>query len=122
MFRGLKSLLAGIVAGTAIGVLFSPKKGKEFRKDIKKEINGGGIGLGAVKETLTEMGKDIGSSCKECYQDISKSDEFKKGKEKFKKAVDENVSKSTQEKAKSAYNKAKEVAKSAIERVKKLGK
>ena len=37
MFKGLKALLAGILAGTALGVLFAPKKGDEIRKNIKKE-------------------------------------------------------------------------------------
>ena len=40
MFRLIKSLLAGLVAGTALGVLFSPDKGAKIRKDLKKELDG----------------------------------------------------------------------------------
>ncbi|MBI5754086.1 YtxH domain-containing protein [Candidatus Peregrinibacteria bacterium] len=70
MFKTLKGLLAGLIAGTAVGMLFSPKKGSEIRKDFKKEFKGGGIGLSTAKNTLGDMGKDIGSTVKEGYDKI----------------------------------------------------
>ncbi len=70
MFKSLKGLLAGLIAGTAVGMLFSPKKGSEIRKDFQKEFKGGGVGLNTAKHTLTHMGKDIGETCKEGYESI----------------------------------------------------
>ncbi|MFH1218243.1 MAG: YtxH domain-containing protein [Candidatus Peregrinibacteria bacterium] len=121
MFRGLKALIAGVVAGTALGILFSPKNGKDFRKKVKDEVEKGGTGLGTIKDTLKEMGKDIGGTCKECYEDISKSEELHKAannaKEELKKAYRKNVPLETRKKLKKDYNKAKTKAKKAIQKV-----
>lgn len=70
MFKSLKGLLAGLIAGTAVGMLFSPKKGSEIRKDFKKEFKEGGVGLNTAKSTLTNMGKDIGETVKDGYDKI----------------------------------------------------
>jgi gas vesicle protein len=70
MFKTLKGIVAGLIAGTAVGLLFSPKKGSDIRKDFKKEIKEGGVGLNTAKDTLTHMGKDIGDTCKEGYENI----------------------------------------------------
>lgn len=85
MFKTLKGLLAGLVAGTAVGLLFSPKKGSEIRKDFKKEIKGGGVGLNTAKSTLTGMGKDIGETVKEGYDKIPE-DKKKEAAQVMKKA------------------------------------
>ncbi|MEK7085405.1 MAG: YtxH domain-containing protein [Patescibacteria group bacterium] len=91
MFRSLKGLLAGLIAGTALGVLFSPKKGSEIRKNIKKEVKGGGTGLHTVKDTLVEMSKDIGGTSKDIYENIPEERKeqalstLKKAKQKAKK-------------------------------------
>ena len=76
MFRGLKSLLAGLIAGTAIGILFAPKKGETIRKEFKKEIKEGGIGLNTVKNTLLGMGEDIGDT-------VKGTETFQKGEKSF---------------------------------------
>lgn len=102
MFRTLKSLITGIVAGTALGVLFAPKKGTEVRKSFKKEIKEGGYGLKTAKSTLTGMGKEIGES----YHEVKSSEGFKKGKDKIKKE------------AKVVFHKAKAAAKKAVAKVK----
>ena len=52
MFKGLKSLLAGLLGGAALGILFAPKKGEELRKDIKNEVDSGGSGMNTVKNTV----------------------------------------------------------------------
>ena len=100
MFKGLKALVVGALAGTAVGILFAPKKGKQIRDNIKDELNTGGTGLSSVKDTLVEMGKEIGGTCKECYSEISQSEEYKEGKEKLKKYASQ-----AKEEAKKAYKK-----------------
>jgi gas vesicle protein len=87
MFRGLKSLVAGVVAGTALGMLFAPKKGEELRKNFKTEINKGGTGFETLKEAASKMGKDI----HEVVQDLADSECCKKGEKKLKKGTKEAV-------------------------------
>ena len=133
MFKGLKSLFAGILAGTALGILFSPKKGKHVRKDIKEEVDEGGTGLSSIKDTIVEMGKDIGETCKECYEEVTDSDEYKKGKKKLKKATSdakkeakklykEKVPAKTRKKIKDTVKKAKKTTKDTISKAKKTVK
>jgi len=98
MFKTVKGLLAGLVAGTAIGLLFAPKKGKDTRKQIKDELEKGGYGLDTLKETVNEMGKDMGDTGKEVYKD--------------------NVTADTKKKAKKAFSKVKSVVKEVIKKVK----
>ncbi len=125
MFKGLKALVAGLLAGVGLGILFSPKKGKDIRGDIKDEVDEGGTGLGAVKDTLVGMGKDIGDTCKECYEEVSDSDEYKKGKKKLgkyakkakkdaMKAYKSHVSAGTRKKIKNTAKKAEKTAKKVI--------
>lgn len=126
MFKGLKSLLTGILAGTAVGVLFSPKKGKELRQNFKKELKEGGTGLNTVKSTFKDMGKEIGD-----YVDhVKETEEFKKGKAKVKKyagiakkeakkIIKKNVSARTIKKAEKLVDDAKETVKRAVGKVKK---
>lgn len=83
MFKGLKTLLAGLIAGTVLGVLFAPKKGKELRKEFKKEIDKGGFGIDTLKETVSEMGKDMGESGEKVYHDVSKNESFKYAEREF---------------------------------------
>lgn len=97
MFKSLKGLVAGILAGTALGVLFAPKKGSDIRKEFKKEIKDGGVGLHTAKETLTDMSKDIGDTCKEGYENIPET----KKKEAMK------IVKKAEQKAKKVINKVK---------------
>lgn len=130
MFRGLKSLIAGILAGTALGVLFSPKKGSEIRKNFKNEIDKGGIGWETIKDTFANMGKDFGGTCKECYDDLMENEEFQKAASSVKKQakiakdhaenwIKENVAEKTIKKAKKDYGKVKRKVKRAVSKTKK---
>ncbi|MBL4693908.1 YtxH domain-containing protein [Candidatus Gracilibacteria bacterium] len=118
MFRGLKSLITGIVAGTALGVLFSPKKGEEIRRNIKKEMHDGGMGLDTIKDTFTEMGKDLGDAAKEGYEELSKTDGFKKV-EKALKNKTKNVKRKAKKIAKKQTAKAKKAVKKVAKKIKK---
>jgi len=128
MFKGLKSLLTGILAGTAVGILFSPKSGKDLRKKLKTEVDGGGTGLGTLKETLTTMGKEIGDTAKECYDEVTASEEFQEGKKKLKKsalkakaeikeAYKKNVTPKNKAKVKKAVKNAKKSVKKTVKKV-----
>lgn len=126
MFKGLKSLLTGILAGTAVGVLFSPKKGKELRQNFKKELKDGGTGLNTVKSTFKDMGKEIG----DYVEHVSETEEFKKGKAKVKKyagiakkeakkIIKKNVPARTIRKAEKLVTEAKETVKDVVKKAQK---
>lgn len=133
MFKGLKALLAGILAGTALGVLFAPDKGGETRKNIKKEVKEGGTGLSTIKKTLVEMSHDIGDSCRGTYGELNKHESFRKGVKKVKgyaakarkeaeNLIDDNVPAAKRKQASKAFKKATEVAKSVSSKAKKVVK
>lgn len=102
-----KSLIAGLLAGTALGILFSPDKGDKIRKDIKKEVDKGGTGLSTIFGVYKKMGKEIGETA-----------QVEKIKDYGKKLVKDNVPVKYQKQAKGAFQKAKSVAKKAVKRVK----
>ncbi len=130
MFKGLKTLLAGLAAGTALGLFFSPKKGEELRNNVKEELKEGGTGLKTLKETFSKWGQDLSETAKEYYDEVSESEEFQEGKAKATKAVKDAakkaVSPATKRKVKSAVKKATKkvntVKKKAIKAVKKATK
>lgn len=117
MFKGLKALFAGLLAGTAVGILFAPKKGAETRQKIKSEIKHGGTGLSAVKDTLEGVGKEISGTCKECAENESVKKYAGMAKKEAKELIDKNISKSTINKAKRTFGKAKKFTKDAIHKV-----
>ncbi|MFA5948028.1 MAG: YtxH domain-containing protein [Candidatus Gracilibacteria bacterium] len=127
MFKGLKALIAGIIAGTALGVLFAPGRGEETRKNFKKEIEEGGTGMKTIKKTATKMGEDMESAGKNIYSELSKNEDFKSAEKnikshaktvikKAKTAIDKNIPKRTQKKAKEAYSKAKQIIKKVADK------
>lgn len=113
MFKGIKSLFVGMLAGVGLGILFSPKKGTEIRKDLKDEVDKGGTGFSTIKDTFVKMGKDLGKSCKECYENKN----FQEGKKKTTKLIadtyNKNVPSKTRKEISKTFNKAKEVTKKA---------
>ncbi len=123
MFRLIKSLLAGLVAGTALGVLFSPDKGSKIRKDLKKELDEGGLGLETIKKTLAGLGEEISET--DAYQDAEEEVKKKvkkattKAKRKVVKTVKSKTTAAQRKKAKAVVSKAKSTAKKAAGRVKK---
>lgn len=108
MFKALKALIVGILAGTALGVLFSPKKGDEIRKNIKKEVKHGGTGLSTIVHTLSDMGKEIGESTKETYEEVSRTEAYRKAKAEAGKFVKSKISAKHRKKAAQVFNRAKE--------------
>lgn len=116
MFKALKALIAGLVAGTAVGILFAPKKGAETRSKIKSEIKHGGTGLGAVKETLEGVGKDLTGTCNECMEDKRVKKYTKMAKDGAKKLV-KKIPKKTLNKAKKTLNDAKKFTENAVHKV-----
>jgi len=115
MFKGLKALLTGIVAGTVVGVLFAPKKGKELRKDFKKDIEKGGFGVDTFKNAAKEMKDDMGETGQKVYGEVSKSEAYKYAEKEVKKhistakdLVKENVPSHTRKEIKKTFLKAKD--------------
>ncbi|PJC39368.1 hypothetical protein CO044_00225, partial [Candidatus Peregrinibacteria bacterium CG_4_9_14_0_2_um_filter_38_9] len=102
MFKALKALLAGLIAGTAIGILFAPKKGAETRGKIKSEMKKGGTGLSAVRETLEGIGKDLSGTCDECMEDKRVKKYTKMAKDEAKKLINK-IPKKTLTKAKKTF-------------------
>ena len=124
MFRGLRSLVAGLLAGTALGVLFSPEKGSKIRKSFKDELQKGGTGINTAKSTLKDMGIDIGDTAKDAYEDISETETYKAGKAKVgeyagkakkegKKIYKRNVPAKTRKKIKKTVSDAKKTVRKA---------
>ena len=91
-----------------MGVLFSPKKGDEIRKNIKKEVKKGGTGLSTIAGTLVDMGKEIGESAKDTYEEVSRTEAYKKAKTEAGKFVKSKISAKHRNRAKKAFNMAKE--------------
>jgi len=96
-----KSLLTGLIAGTAIGLFFAPKKGKQIRNGLKKDIKKGNYGLSFLKDIFVDMGKEMG----DCYTECVPEETAGKIKDKA-------------ESAKEMFNEKKEVLKSKVDELK----
>ncbi|MFA6917632.1 MAG: YtxH domain-containing protein [Candidatus Gracilibacteria bacterium] len=109
MFKAFKSLLAGLVAGTVVGVLFAPKKGQELRKEFKKELSKGGLGVETLKGAAAEIGKDIGGTdaYKQAHKELKKHAKTAKGVAMD--LMEENIPVHTRKQAKKTFLKAKDL-------------
>lgn len=133
MGKHRSGLFLGILAGTALGILFAPKKGKELRESIKKERRGGGYGLDSIKDGFVEMGKEVITTAKTAYESDEVQEQIGKargaaeemaeeGKKRAKKAV-KKVGRKAKTATKKATTKAKRKVKTTAKRVtKKAGK
>ncbi len=67
----LLSLLAGAVAGSAIGILFAPDKGSETRRKISEESNDLANNLKSKFNDLIDGAKEKFSSLKSETEDVA---------------------------------------------------
>lgn len=51
-----KGLFTGLLAGTAVGLFFAPKAGKDIRAGIQKERASGGTGLSELGKSASAVG------------------------------------------------------------------
>jgi len=129
MSKNHSGLFLGIIAGTAIGILFAPKKGKKLRELIKEEREEGGYGLESIKDGFIEMGKEVINTARTAYESDVVQEQIGKAKdvaedmsEEGKKRV-RKVAKKAKKRAKIATRKATVKAKKKVKTVaKKVGK
>jgi len=114
-------LLFGVLAGTVLGILFAPKKGKELREQIQKERDEGGLGTDALKEGFVGMGKDLAGTAKNVYESESVQDNLSKAKAKAKEYAEMGREKA-KEYADMGKDKMNKAAKDAVKHAKKFGK
>ena len=85
MGKSKLGLVLGLLAGTAVGVLFAPRKGKELRQKIRNEIKEGGFGQKTLSHDIKVMGEDIAGTAKEVYESEKVKEGIKSGVEIAKK-------------------------------------
>lgn len=105
-------LLFGLLAGTALGILFAPKKGRTLREKIRKELDEGGYGINAVKEGFVGMGKEVVDTAKEAYESEDVQEQIEIAREKAEELAEEGK-KRVKQVAKKAGRKAKTEVKKA---------
>lgn len=88
-------LFFGVIMGTILGVLFAPRKGKELRKDLKEEVQKGGLGTETLKKNLVAMGKEMAATAETVYQQPVIKKHVNEGKKRIYKFVDEAEKKLT---------------------------
>ena len=81
--KRIKALVAGLALGGLVGLLFAPKKGSEFRKELKKDFEKGNYGMNAFRDTFMDMGKDMSNFT----SDVAKHEEVQEYLVKGKKAA-----------------------------------
>lgn len=114
-------LFFGLLAGTALGILFAPKKGKQMRADIKRERTRGGYGVDAVKAGFLDMGKDILDTARTTYESDEVQEKLEDAKETAMEMA-EKGKKRIKKSAKQAGRKAKTQAKKTATKAAKTAK
>lgn len=118
MGKHRSGLLLGVIAGTALGILFAPKKGKEIRESIKKERKEGGYGIETLKDGFVAMGKEVMTTAKTAYESDAVQEQLDKAKEVAEEKFEEGK-KRAKKVAKKAGKKAKTATRKATARAKK---
>jgi gas vesicle protein len=118
MGKNRSGLLLGMIAGTALGILFAPKKGKTLRESIKKERIQGGYGLGAVKDGFIDMGKEVVSTAQEAYESDPVQEQLGKARVAAEEMAEEGKKRATKV-AKKAGRKAKTATKRTATKAKR---
>ncbi len=99
-------LFLGLLAGTALGILFAPKTGRTMRKNIKEERAEGGYGMGTIKEGFVGMGKEVYDTAREAYESEEVQEQIMTAREKAEEYA-EKGKKRVEKAAKTAGKKAK---------------
>ena len=76
--KSVKFML-GMMLGTAFGMAFAPKKGKELREELVKDIKTG-KGEKFLKHNAKLVGKDVQDTAKEVYNSKEVQTKIKEGK------------------------------------------
>lgn len=118
MGKHRSGLLFGLIAGTVLGILFAPKKGKQLREDIKRERSEGGYGLDSIKEGFVDMGREMMSSAKTTYE----SEDVQEGLSKAKGAAMEMAEEGKKRVRKATRKYTKKATKAAKGAARKAGK
>lgn len=121
MGKHRSGLLLGMIAGTALGILFAPKKGKTLRESIKKERNQGGYGLEAVKDGFVDMGKEVINTAKEAYESEPVQEQLGKARVAAEEMAEEGKKRATKA-AKKVGRKAKTATKKTAAKAKRKAK
>jgi gas vesicle protein len=119
------SLILGLLAGTALGILFAPKTGKTLRKQIKEERDSGGYGISAIKEGFVGMGKEVVDTAKEAYESEDVQEQIAMAREKAEEMAEEgkeHVRRVAKKVGRKAKTEAGKVTKKAGRKAKKVGR
>ena len=116
MGKHRSGLWLGLIAGTALGILFAPKKGKELREEIKRERDEGGYGLDSIKDGFLDMGREVVDSARNVYESEEVQEGLSRAKDTAMEMAEEGkkrVKKATRKYTKRATKAAKGAAKKA---------
>lgn len=85
--------ILGVLSGTALGMLFAPRKGKELREKIQKNLKDGDIKSGGQEllKDVKMMGGEVFDTAKDLYNSKDVQGALKKAKTKAKKIYNENI-------------------------------